>query len=87
MGNKYINDTAIYKKDTDPMVRMKVLRNLIEGLYIMAHYFEPICPNVANQIFQSLTVPPIKISQLSWGTEELNGVVFTEAKPLLYTKQ
>lgn len=85
--NGYINGTAIYKNDTDPEVRLVVLRNLVEGLYILNHYLEPICPNVARLIFEYLTVSKaIVITNLKWGNEVLNGVKFLVAKPLIYTK-
>ena len=72
--NCYINDTHIwtignkkYPDDTRTnMDREKVIKILLEGLYIVTHFLYPVIPDVCNKVYGFLGVDPVALSELNW---------------------
>jgi methionyl-tRNA synthetase len=63
--NKFLNDRAPWK-DKDTSSRQVTIRSVLEAIYILAHYLEPILPDSALRIFAALHTPKRVISKLSW---------------------
>lgn len=78
--NEYINETHIWtinltllNQSTDNNIdlrteddRNNILKSLLEGLYIVAHYLYPIIPTSCEKVFKFIGIPMIKYDELNW---------------------
>jgi len=46
--------------------RNNILKSLLEGLYIVAHYLYPIIPTSCEKVFKFIGIPMIKYDELNW---------------------
>lgn len=89
--NKYVNDTKIweicndkYDDDRDESDRQKVIKTLLESMYIVAHYIYPIMPDISDKIFGYLETDRTHISSLNWSNLDRNKKV-QKQQTLLFT--
>eukprot|EP00921_Rhytidocystis_pertsovi_P025616 GHVQ01041310.1.p1 GENE.GHVQ01041310.1~~GHVQ01041310.1.p1 ORF type:complete len:1187 (-),score=250.78 GHVQ01041310.1:117-3173(-) len=58
--NKYVTDLAPWSKTLDNLHRHKIIRALLDSVYILAHFLSPIIPSAASKMFQKLGQPPLQ---------------------------
>ena len=64
--NKFITNAEPWKmKGVDEVRRAPIVRTMLEALYIIAHYIEPIMPNTADKIFTMLNTKPILLFNMN----------------------
>jgi len=69
--NKYITDKEPWKMKEDPAGRTKVVKSVLEAVYILAHFMCPFIPLSAQTIFERLNTPARTIKMLSVGFDNL----------------
>eukprot|EP00920_Eleutheroschizon_duboscqi_P000687 GHVT01001854.1.p1 GENE.GHVT01001854.1~~GHVT01001854.1.p1 ORF type:complete len:943 (+),score=104.64 GHVT01001854.1:5575-8403(+) len=86
--NKYLTEWAPWSL-SDFTLRQKVVRAVLEAVYVLAHFLDPIIPNAAGQLFHKLrtertTVPKLSVwyDNLLPGTQvEIGDILFEKKKP------
>jgi methionyl-tRNA synthetase len=65
--NKWLTESNLWnlKADSDTFVKNKVIRTLLEFLYVMAHVLEPIIPNTSQEIFRRLGTNQITLPEFN----------------------
>jgi methionyl-tRNA synthetase len=65
--NNYINETKIWEKTCDENTRNHVIKTLMEGIFIISHFLNPIVPNTSEKIIVEYFGLNIKLfSELTW---------------------
>lgn len=65
--NNYVNETKIWDKSCDQNLRQKVIKSLMEGIFIVSHFLNPIIPMTSKKIINEYFSSDIKLfSELSW---------------------
>lgn len=61
--NKWIHEQEPWKLK-DEIRKAQVIRMLLEGVYVVAHFFGPFVPETADHIFKKLATPPVPLEML-----------------------
>ncbi|KAF8821339.1 methionyl-tRna synthetase [Cardiosporidium cionae] len=84
--NKYTTDNAPWLQK-DPIQKRKTIRCILEAVYILAHFFEPVIPVAAERIFERLNTPRKTIPELScWFNNLIPGTPIVADKAVLFEK-
>lgn len=65
--NEWVTEREPWKMREEPARRAGVVRALLEGVYVAAHFLEPFVPGAAATIFDRLGTPPRPIPELDPG--------------------
>eukprot|EP01053_Blabericola_migrator_P001467 Blabericola_migrator_1__1466@NODE_1387_length_4641_cov_160_569961_g928_i0_p2_GENE_NODE_1387_length_4641_cov_160_569961_g928_i0NODE_1387_length_4641_cov_160_569961_g928_i0_p2_ORF_typecomplete_len516_score87_64tRNAsynt_1g/PF09334_11/5_1e121tRNAsynt_1/PF00133_22/4_1e38tRNAsynt_1e/PF01406_19/8_8e09tRNAsynt_1e/PF01406_19/8_3e06tRNAsynt_1f/PF01921_18/0_031tRNAsynt_1f/PF01921_18/3_7e05Anticodon_1/PF08264_13/8_9e08tRNAsynt_1d/PF00750_19/0_014tRNAsynt_1d/PF00750_19/2_4tRNAsynt_1b/PF00579_25/0_35_NODE_138 len=72
-GNKYLTDKAPWKIKDDPALRIKIIRSVMECVYVAAHFLHPVIPAACDEIFRRLGCPRKRLCDLSPGANLTTG--------------
>jgi len=72
-GNQYIQEKKPWtlKKPEQHEQRAIIIRSAIEYCYVVAHFFEPFCPEAADRVFKQLGTPRAKLRNLNGNYQNL----------------
>ncbi|KAF8821854.1 methionyl-tRna synthetase [Cardiosporidium cionae] len=84
--NKYATDNAPWLQK-DPIQKRRIIRCIMEAVYVLAHFFEPSIPVAAECIFKRLNTPRKTIPELScWFDNLIPGTPVIAEKAVLFEK-
>ena len=94
--NKYLTDLAPWHIKADPAngateeqaqhKRMVVCRSVLEAMYILAHFLQPLLPNGSLEMFCKLGTNPVSIPKLDPSFNNLKPGTTTYVGDVLYAK-
>jgi len=79
--NKYLTDKAPWSSGT-PEEKKKVIRTVLEAVYICGHFCSPVIPSTMNQLFKAIGKPMTSIDKLTWSNLIPGSQVTTTEKVL-----
>ena len=84
--NKYITDTEPYKMKSNPVEQHKILRSVLEAVFILAHVLHPFIPDSMDMVFKRLGHPQKKLHELSVGFDNLTPGTKVDVGDILFAK-
>jgi len=82
--NKYLTDKAPWSSGTLEE-KKKVIRTVLEALYICGHFCAPVIPSTMNQFFKAIGTPMTTIDKLTW-SNLIPGSQITTTEKVLFER-
>eukprot|EP00965_Chrysotila_dentata_P065617 2174445-Pleurochrysis_carterae.AAC.1 len=82
--NKYVTDTEPWHMKADDPKRNVVVRTLLEHVYALTHFVQPVLVRGASAVFSKLNTPPVAICALKTSLDCLNVGTRVSAGGVLY---
>jgi methionyl-tRNA synthetase len=84
--NKYITDTEPFKMKSNPVEQHKILRSVLEAVYILGHVLYPFIPDSMDMVFKRLGHPQKKLHELSVNFDNLTPGTKVDVGDILFAK-
>eukprot|EP01055_Gregarina_sp_Pseudo9_P000318 Gregarina_sp_Pseudo_9__317@NODE_1205_length_1780_cov_22_206778_g1131_i0_p1_GENE_NODE_1205_length_1780_cov_22_206778_g1131_i0NODE_1205_length_1780_cov_22_206778_g1131_i0_p1_ORF_typecomplete_len529_score149_86tRNAsynt_1g/PF09334_11/3_5e121tRNAsynt_1/PF00133_22/4_5e20tRNAsynt_1/PF00133_22/3_4e22tRNAsynt_1e/PF01406_19/1_2e09tRNAsynt_1e/PF01406_19/3_2e07tRNAsynt_1f/PF01921_18/0_005tRNAsynt_1f/PF01921_18/2e05Anticodon_1/PF08264_13/4_5e08tRNAsynt_1d/PF00750_19/0_0067tRNAsynt_1d/PF00750_19/1_2tRNAsynt_1 len=84
-ANKYLTDSAPWKIKDDPAKKARIIRSVMEAVYLAAHWLFPIIPTACEEVFRRLGTPMKHLCDLRADDTNLNTGAALQEGPILIT--
>jgi len=84
--NKYVTDAEPWHMQADDPKRLVVVRTLLEYVYALTHFLQPVLVDAAPRVFEKLATPPIPIAALSAAMDHVSPGTQTSPGEVLFPK-
>eukprot|EP00316_Scyphosphaera_apsteinii_P000472 CAMPEP_0119316882 /NCGR_PEP_ID=MMETSP1333-20130426/41235_1 /TAXON_ID=418940 /ORGANISM="Scyphosphaera apsteinii, Strain RCC1455" /LENGTH=934 /DNA_ID=CAMNT_0007322657 /DNA_START=1 /DNA_END=2805 /DNA_ORIENTATION=- len=85
-ANKYVTDVEPWHLPKGDPKKAAIVRTLLELIYALTHFLQPVLVEGAKQVFEKLATPPVTIASLSANFINLKPGTKTTAGEVLYQK-
>jgi len=83
--NKYLTDEKPWNYKVPQNKKNKIMRTVLDGIFILSHLLLPILPDITEKIFIMLKTPPIsQFNKLRWNVLPLGGNIRINQKLKLF---